>query len=192
MNGLLGFRERDFAGGQAKAARVGFGQSVMVTPLALASAYGAIANGGRLVRPRLVSAYQHPDGRIARSFPPVVVRRVLTPEVAAKMSECLAAVCEEGTGKGARIPGYTTAGKTGTAQKVVEGTRGYAPGKYVSSFIGYVPARNPRAVIAVVVNEPKNGYYGAQIAGPVFKAIGQRVLCYWKAPADRLGESDKF
>jgi cell division protein FtsI/penicillin-binding protein 2 len=101
------------------------------------------------------------------------------------LTDDLIDVVENGTGKGsANIPGYTVAGKTGTAQKVVPGQRGYASGKYVASFIGFLPAHNPRAVIYVVVDEPHGSYYGAQVAAPVFQAIGRRLMWYWNIPPD--------
>lgn len=183
--GTLGFGKEAVQGGQSKAARVAFGQSVMVSPLGLAAAYAAIANGGVLMRPRLVLAHQDAAGNTLRQFPPVPVRQVIRPEVAAHLRDYLAETVTSGTGrKTANVPGYTVAGKTGTAQKVVPGRRGYARDKHVASFIGFLPVKDPRAVICVVVDEPQGLYYGAQVAAPVFQAIARRLMWYWKVPPD--------
>ena len=184
MRGRLGFGADALAGGAPKAARVAFGQAVMVTPLGLAAAYGAIANGGELHSPRLILDFLDSSGRVVRQQKPASPRRVVSAETAALVRSYMEAVVTDGTGKVAKVPGYTVGGKTGTAQKVVEGRKGYAGGKYVASFIGFLPARNPQAVIAVVVDEPKGAYYGAQVAAPVFQRIAQRLMWYWKVPPD--------
>lgn len=153
-------------------ANVAFGQGVQVTPIALAAAYAAIANDGVYVKPRLLWNE------------PVHTQQVLAPEVAARMRQYLQAVVDEGTGKLARVRGYTVAGKTGTAQKVVPGRRGYAAGKYVASFVGFAPAEQPRIVVLVMVDEPRNGHYGGVVAAPAFARITERVLAYLGVPAE--------
>jgi len=152
-------------------ANVAFGQGIQVTPVGLASAYVAIANEGVYVKPRLL--LQEPIER----------RVVLSGETARRMRRYLQAVVEEGTGKWAQVRGYAVAGKTGTAQKVVPGRRGYAPGKYVASFVGFAPADDPRIVVLVVVDEPRNGYYGGTVAAPAFAKITERVLTYLGVPS---------
>ncbi len=184
MRGRLGFGADALEGGNPKAARVAFGQAVMVTPLGLAAAYGAIANGGELHRPRLIQDYLDSAGRPLRRETHTSPRRVVSAETADLVRSYMEAVVTDGTGKVAKVPGYTVGGKTGTAQKVVAGQKGYAGGKYVASFIGFLPAQNPQAVIAVVVDEPKGAYYGAQVAAPVFQRIAQRLMWYWKVPPD--------
>ncbi|MGC8666694.1 MAG: peptidoglycan D,D-transpeptidase FtsI family protein [Chthonomonadales bacterium] len=184
VRGRLGFGYEADRESLAKAARVAFGQSVSVTPLAMATAYAAIANGGILVGPRLVLEYRDPAGRTVRTNPPKAGKRVLTPEMAAYLRTLLEGVVASGTGTAAQVPGYTVAGKTGTAQKVVPGHRGYARDRYVASFIGFVPATKPRALIYVVVDEPHGAYYGAQVAAPVFQRIAQWLMWYWKVPPD--------
>ena len=99
------------------------------------------------------------------------------------MRQYLKAVVDEGTGRLADVKGYEVAGKTGTAQKVIPGRRGYAPGKYVASFVGFAPADNPRIVVLVVVDEPHNGYFGGVVAAPAFARITERVLAYLGVPA---------
>jgi cell division protein FtsI/penicillin-binding protein 2 len=150
---------------------VAFGQGLQVTPLGLAAAYAAIANDGVYVKPRLLLNE------------PVETRVVLSPEVARRMRDYLRAVVDEGTGKMAEVEGYDVAGKTGTAQKVIPGRRGYAPGKYVASFVGFAPADNPRIVVLVVMDEPRNGYFGGVVAAPAFARITERVLVYLGVPA---------
>jgi cell division protein FtsI/penicillin-binding protein 2 len=189
--GRLGFGAEAMAGGIAKTSRVAFGQSVMVTPLGMAMAYAAIANHGVLMKPRLVSAYYDGNGRLVKRFAPETVRQVIEPQTADYLAGLLQGVVEKGTGKAAAVPGYTVAGKTGTAQKVVPGQHGYAHGKYVASFIGSMPVKDPKALIYVVVDEPKGAYYGAQVAAPVFQAVGQRLLWYWKIPPDDPASLDK-
>jgi stage V sporulation protein D (sporulation-specific penicillin-binding protein) len=183
--GRLGLGEEAQRGGAAKVARVAFGQSVMVTPLGLATAYASIANDGVLMKPRLVQLFRDQTGKVVRRFAPEKVRQVISPQTAADLKTLLRAVVVSGTGKNCAVPGYTVAGKTGTAQKVGKGARGYSSGKYVASFIGFLPVSNPRAVIFVVMDEPRSGsYYGAQAAGPVFQRIAQQLMWYWKVTPD--------
>jgi cell division protein FtsI/penicillin-binding protein 2 len=191
MRGRLGFGSDPLAGGSPKAARVAFGQAVMVSPLGLAAAYGAIANGGRLCPPRLIQEYLNSSGQIVRKEKPTEPEQVATPETASLMREYLQAVVTDGTGKTARVPGYSVAGKTGTAQKVAKGSKSYSGGKYVASFFGFIPAKDPQAVIAVVIDEPKGAYYGAQVAAPVFQRIAQRLMWYWKVPPDHMDSAEK-
>lgn len=183
--GILGFGAEAERGGEGKLARVAFGQSVMVTPLALTAAYASFANDGLLMQPRLAMAYQDSEGRVTRAFDPKSVRRVMSPKTAETVRSMLEEVVISGTGrKVAKVPGYRVAGKTGTAQKALPGRRGYASGKYIASFIGFLPVSSPRAVICVVVDEPQGCYYGAQVAAPVFQAIAQKLMWYWKVPPD--------
>ncbi len=185
MRGRLGFGAGSDRGGVTKVSRVAFGQSVLVNPLAMAAAYAAVANNGILMKPRLIQSYEDSDGRVIRSFPPVKVRQAILPETSAYLRSLLELVVTNGTGKGkANVPGYRVAGKTGTAQKVVRGQAGYANGRYVASFIGFLPVSAPKAVIYVVVDEPTGVYYGAQVAAPIFQDIAQRLMWYWKVPPD--------
>ncbi|MEZ0325046.1 MAG: peptidoglycan D,D-transpeptidase FtsI family protein [Fimbriimonas sp.] len=154
-------------------AHVGFGQSITCTPLGLASAFSMLGNGGTLVPPRLIKKVGDEE------LPVGPGERILKEETVDKMVTCLESVIESdsGTGKDLRIPGYRLGGKTGTAQKVGSGVKGY-----VSNFIGFVPARNPRAVVLVMVNNPKKGYYGATVAGPAFKEIAKQVIRHFNIP----------
>jgi cell division protein FtsI (penicillin-binding protein 3) len=154
-----------------------FGQGVSVTPLQLVAAFGAIANGGTLMRPFLVRRIVAPTGEVLEENAPTPVRRVIRPETAHTATEVLRRVVEEkgGTGTKARIEGYPVAGKTGTAQKVIPGARGYS-GKFIGSFVGYLPAAAPRAVILVMIDEPTGRGFGGTVAAPVFQRIGLAVM----------------
>lgn len=185
QRGTLGEIPGGQRGDTYKVARVAFGQSVMVSPLALTSAYGCIANNGTLVPPRLVMAHQDTSGKTVKQFAPREGRQVIKPETAAILKSLLEEVILSGTGKNtANVPGYRAAGKTGTAQKVVRGVRGYS-GQFIASFIGFLPASDPKAVIYVMMDNPKGGkHYGSQVAAPVFKSIGQQLMWYWKVTPD--------
>ncbi|MEW6771373.1 MAG: stage V sporulation protein D [Bacillota bacterium] len=163
-------------------ATMSIGQSVAVTPIQLVTAAAAIANGGELVRPHVVRTIKSPDGKVVQEIKPERVRRVISAETARELVKLLENVILKGTGVNAYLDGYRTAGKTGTAQ-VVGPNGGYVPGKYVSSFVGFAPADDPRLVTLVVVWEPQGGvYFGSQVAAPVFKAVMQDALRYLGVP----------
>lgn len=153
------------------------GQEVAVTPIQLISAISAVANDGIMVKPKILKSVQSKDGEIIKSYPSQEVRRVISTETAQSLKEILVGAVEKGTGKMAKVPGYKTAGKTGTAQKTrPEG--GYYKGKYVSSFIGFVPASQPLISILVVLNEPYPRYFGGTVCAPVFREIATEALRY--------------
>jgi cell division protein FtsI/penicillin-binding protein 2 len=158
-------------------ATISFGQGISTTPLAMIRAYAAIANGGLLLRPRIVRAVYNPDGTPAYTYGPEIERRVISQETARILRGYLRSVVVRGTGKGhAEVPGYTTAGKTGTAQMVENGY--YAAGAYVASFIGYVPADKPKFVILVKVEKPRGIYYGGTVAAPVFAELARIAMLH--------------
>jgi len=154
--------------------RVPMGQSVAVTHLQMVMAVAALGNGGRLMRPMLVSRLLEQDGRLFVQYHPVMVRQAVSEATARQMVRAMKTVVSaEGTAPKAQLEHYTVAGKTGTAEK--PGRYGYLPGKYVASFMGFFPADDPEVCISVVLDEPKHGYYGGAKAGPVFKRIAERV-----------------
>jgi stage V sporulation protein D (sporulation-specific penicillin-binding protein) len=158
-------------------ATISFGQGISTTPLAMARAYAAIANGGLLMRPRIVRALFNADGTPAYTYGPEVERRVISAKTAEILRGYLRSVVVRGTGNPtAHVPGYTTAGKTGTAQMVENGY--YAPGAYVASFIGYVPAEKPQFVILVKVERPQGIYYGSTVAAPVFATLARIAMLH--------------
>jgi cell division protein FtsI (penicillin-binding protein 3) len=172
-------------------ANISFGHGIAVTPIQLAAAYGAIANGGILKKPLLVKSIRRAGEERPMEFQAEEVRRVLSAQDAATMRLMLAAATEEGsTGTSARIPGYHVAGKTGTAQKVDTVHGGYIKNAYISSFSGFVPASNPRFVIFVAVDNPKKAYYGSQVSAPVFSRIAQYLVRRAGLPPVLIDESN--
>ena len=158
------------------------GQEVSVTALQLVSAFGAVANGGTLMQPRIVRATFDAEGREVRRFAPTPVRQVISPETARTLTRILVRVVESGTGHNAAIPGYEVAGKTGTAQKLDPATRRYSRSPGVLSFVGWAPADEPRFVMLVTLDEPKNEIWGSEAAAPIFSAIGRGILRYLEVP----------
>ncbi len=155
--------------------RIPMGYEVAATNLQMALAYGAIANGGKRMEPRIIKAVVDRDNRVVLQFLPKVVCQAIQPEAAEKMVEALrGVVSDQGTAEGAQVPGYEVAGKTGTARKVVQGD--YAKDKYRASFIGFLPAEKPEFLVSIMVDEPKGKvYYGGLVAGPAFKNIATQV-----------------
>jgi cell division protein FtsI/penicillin-binding protein 2 len=165
-------------------AQIPFGQGVAVTRLQMVMAVAAIANDGWLMRPMLVSRLDNRDGSVVQKYEPQRVRQVISDATDKEMLKALKTVASpEGTAPGAAMKDYTVAGKTGTAQKVENGT--YVHGKYVSSFIGFFPADDPQVCISIVMDEPREGYYGGQVCGPVFKEIAERCASYLNIPPDQ-------
>jgi len=154
-----------------------FGQGIAVTPVQMAAAFGAIANDGVLMRPYVVRRVVGPGGHVLQQHEPAVVRRVVSARTARTVTTLLRRVVEErgGTGTRARLDDFPVAGKTGTAQKVDPTTGGYSS-KRIASFAGFVPADAPRAVIVVVIDEPRTNSYGGVVAAPVFREIAAAVL----------------
>src|SRR5581483_8441523 len=158
-------------------ATISFGHGISTTPLALARAYCAIANGGILLRPRILDAIEDATGKVVYRYGPEIERRVISEHTAAILRRYLRAVVVRGTGREtAKVPGYTTAGKTGTAQ-VVENGR-YLSGAYVASFVGMIPAQQPRYVILVKVERPQGSIYGSDVAAPVFAALARAAMLH--------------
>jgi len=169
---------------EIRLANVAFGQGVQVTALQLAMAYAAIANGGTLMKPLLVKEITNSKGQVKYSAQPQPVRRVVSEQTARLLTQFLRTVVDKGTGKTAKILGYTVAGKTGSAQKARTNGRGYEPGKFIASFVGFFPATHPRYLILAVLDEPKGTHWGATVAAPVFKAVGERLARMQGIPED--------
>lgn len=159
------------------AGTIAFGQGISVSAVQLITATSAIANGGILMKPHLVQAVTDTNGQIIKKIEPAPVRRVISSETARTIRQMMKEVVTTGgTGVNAALEGYAVCGKTGTAQKTEHGA--YARGKYVSTFIGFVPADHPEAVILVIVDEPQKRYYGGTVAAPAFKRIALETLGY--------------
>jgi cell division protein FtsI/penicillin-binding protein 2 len=158
-------------------AQIPMGQGIAVTRLQMAMAMCAIANDGVLMRPMLVNRLEDEDGNVIVRYSPQPVRRIICEAADKEMIEALKTVVSpEGTAVKAALEHYTVAGKTGTAQKVEGGE--YVHGKYIASFIGFFPADDPQLCISIVLDQPREGYYGGQVAGPVFKEIAERAANY--------------
>lgn len=160
---------------------IGFGQGISTTALQLLTAASALANDGMLVPPHVVRMVRDREGRVVRAVSPQPARRVVTPETARAVLRMMVRTVEDGTGKLAAIPGYTVAGKTGTAQKPAP-DGGYLVGRYIASFLGFVPVPDPRLAILVVLDEPRGAYFGGAVAAPVFREIASRTLWYLRVP----------
>ena len=162
-------------------ATISFGQGVSLSTIQLASALSAVANGGNLMKPYLVEQILDDGGKQVQKFEPQIVRRVISPETAQKLTKMMETVTGEGgTGTKAALDGYRVAGKTGTAQKVDPVTRAYSPSKRIGSFVGFVPADKPKLTIAVIIDEPQGVKYGGVVAAPAFRGIAQNSLAYLK------------
>ena len=156
-------------------ASLAMGYEISATSLQLALAYGAIANGGVLMRPSLVREIRDPSGRLVRRFDPIPVRRVISEEVAEAVRGVLEEVVRDGTGTLASMARFAVAGKTGTARLAVNGR--YAPGRHRASFVGFAPADDPRLVILTRLEDPQGGvYYGGAIAAPTSQATLKAAL----------------
>jgi cell division protein FtsI (penicillin-binding protein 3) len=164
-------------------ASLAIGYEVAVTPLQMALAYGAIANGGVLLEPRLVREVRSRDGRVERTNPPRVIRRAISAEIAAALRDVLIDAVEQGTGRAAALGPFEVAGKTGTARLTEHGR--YRPGAYISSFAGFFPARAPQLVFIVKLTEPRGDYFGGLAAAPVTRATLEAALATRSTPLDR-------
>jgi cell division protein FtsI (penicillin-binding protein 3) len=159
-------------------ATMSIGQEISVTAVQMVTAFAAVANGGRLMQPQIIRAVLDAHGREIRSFEPRTVRQVISPETARTLTEMMVNVVANGTGRHAAIAGYDVAGKTGTAQKLDPATRRYSRAPGVLSFVGFVPADDPRLAMIVLLDEPKNEKWGSEAAAPMFAAIGREALRY--------------
>src|SRR2546428_5289667 len=151
------------------------GQEVGVTPLQMATAYSVLANGGTLVKPHLLRELRAPDGTVLFQAKPET-RPALKPETTEALRGMFEGVTLHGTAKKAQLDGYTAAGKTGTAQKVDPRTHAYSATKFIGSFVGFAPVKNPAVVIIVVIDEPLGSYHGGDVAAPVFREIAEQIL----------------
>jgi cell division protein FtsI (penicillin-binding protein 3) len=173
--------------------RIPFGQEFSATPIQLITAFAAIANDGKLVRPKILRGVLDGQGRVAADLvEPEVVGQAVDPETAHTMiNRVLVGVVEQGTGKACQIPGYRVFGKTGTAQKIDPETGQISHTRYIGSFLGGAPAEDPRVVVLVSVNEPDHslGYYGGTVAAPAVKKILEQTLEYLGVPPTHVAPS---
>jgi len=160
---------------------ISMGQEVSVTPIQMVTVFSAIANGGILFQPRIVHDVFLKDQHEA--LPPAGGHRVISARTAEMMRQILAAVVDHGTGKPAQLGGYTSAGKTGTAQKI-DSHGAYSNSQFVASFIGFAPVTHPAVTILVAIDSPVGAHYGTDVAAPVFRSIAEQTLGYLNVPQD--------
>jgi cell division protein FtsI (penicillin-binding protein 3) len=180
--------------GPVETATMSFGQGMTATPLQIATAYAAIANGGIWYRPHIMRRVLQPDGQPAQEAR-VEGHRVIAPSLAQTMETMLRAVTQKGgTAEKLAVPGYQFAGKTGTAQKVDPMTRHYSVDKWASSFVGFAPLHDPRLVIYVMIDEPQGTHYGSLVAGPVWQEVMIDALRWLGVPPTeplQVADADK-
>lgn len=187
VQGLLK-RPDDWSGTSLTSIAIGY--EVDVTPLQLATAYAALANGGLLVQPHVVSERRDVTGSVTWRARQDSVRRALSEQTARKLLPAFERVVNEGTAKQAVVEGLPIAGKTGTARKVSGGS--YAPGAYRASFVGFFPADDPKVVLAVVLDEPRTSWYGGSAAAPIFQRTAKRWIATFPEIAQRLSAPDSL
>jgi len=164
---------------------ISMGQEIGISPVQLVGIMSTMANDGVWVAPRIVATTTEPH-QAPQTFvyQPAVERRVISPMTAAQMRQMLEGVVLHGTGKKAALVGYTSAGKTGTAQRVDPNTHAYSKTKYIASFAGFAPVNNPAVTVAVILDSPEGLHQGGQVSAPVFARITQQILSYLNVPRD--------
>ncbi|MEE8431456.1 MAG: penicillin-binding protein 2 [Candidatus Desulfatibia sp.] len=169
---------------------IAFGQGISVSALQLITAVSAIANGGILMKPYIVQAVTDRNGGLIATFGPQTIRRAVSATTASAIARIMQTVIAKGgTGIKAALEGYSAGGKTGTAQKIDENGE-YAKGKYMASFVGFAPAEKPEVAILVVIDEPREKYYGGVVAAPAFRKIAHKTLNYMGIPPEN--KTDKL
>ncbi|MBI4363307.1 MAG: hypothetical protein HY545_00455, partial [Candidatus Doudnabacteria bacterium] len=165
-------------------ATAAFGQGITVTPLQLIAAYTAIANEGKMMKPYIVSKVVHPDGSEQEAYPQEL-GQIIDSKVSATLSAMLVNVVENGHGKRAAVKGYYIAGKTGTAQVAYKDRSGYDPSKNIGTFVGFGPVDDPRFLMLVKVDDPKDVRFAESTAAPAFGSIADFILHYYQIPPSR-------
>ncbi|MCL6604120.1 MAG: stage V sporulation protein D [Paenibacillus sp.] len=179
--------------GPVELATTAFGQGVSVTPIQQIAAVSAAINGGNLYKPHVAKAWINPDtGKMVSEIKPELVKQVISEETSRKVREALESVVAKGTGRPAFIDGYRVGGKTGTAQKVINGR--YSPTEHIVSFIGFAPADDPQIVVYTAVDNPKGIQFGGVVAAPIVQNILEDSLHYMKVPerSDQLPKTYKL
>lgn len=165
-----------------------FGQAIAVTPIQMISAINCIANKGVPVNPTILKRVFTGENKLVREYTaPKQGKQVISTEIAEKIVQMMKQTVDRdgGTGTAARIPGYSVAGKTGTAEKADQFGKGYIKNEYVASFVGFVPANQPKLSILVILDTPRYGMYGGTVAAPVFKEVAEAILYYMNISPDR-------
>lgn len=161
---------------------IAFGHEVAVTALQMAMAYGAVANGGMLMKPAIIKEIRDYKNDVVEKFKPYVIRQVMPPHIAQQMTKMFIKVVEDGTGTQAKMENVTVAGKTGTAQKPLAGGAGYSQTAYIASFVGFCPAEGARLLVHVAIDEPWPVHSGGSVAAPAVKKMLDRIMKVRKQP----------
>lgn len=180
QKGIIPQRVEDIS--DVNLATMSYGHSVAVTPIQMINAISAVANNGNLMTPHIVKAITDDDGNLIEEYKPEIRRQVISESTSKTILEMLEKTVTEGTGTKSFIPGYRVGGKTGTAEKIIDGK--YVSGKYISSFGGVAPVDNPRIAVLVIVDEPTGIYYGGTVAGPYAKMVIENTLEYLSVPRE--------
>jgi len=176
---ISGIAKEPRAWSKISIAAIPIGQEVGVTALQLVNAISVIANGGQLMKPFIIKEIRDKYGETIKKFQPTMIRKAISLDTGARAKKILTGVIEEGTGKLAKVEGFSAAGKTGTAQKL-EPNGAYSHNKFIASFIGFAPVDDPVIAIVVIVDEPRPYYFGGVVSAPVFKNVARDVLRYLK------------
>ncbi len=161
-------------------ATLSYGHGIAVTPIQLITAVSAISNGGDLLKPRLVRQVLNNEGDVIKEFKTETIRKVISKETSDTMLSLMETVISDGSGANSYIPGYRIGGKTGTAQKIIDGR--YRQGKYIGSFVAVAPIEDPKIALLVVVDEPSGTYYGGSVAAPAAREIFEDTFNYLEIP----------
>ena len=172
-------------------ATMSIGQGSAVTPLQMVQAFGALANGGKMMKPHIIKSIMNPDGSTFREAQDIEQGQPIPESIAKQITDILEKEVSEGGGHKAYVEGYQFAGKTGTAQKLDAEHGGYLNGRYIASFIGYGPVEDAHFVALVVIDDPQGTYYGSQIAAPVFQDVMSQLVRYYKLSPTRSKHNDK-
>jgi stage V sporulation protein D (sporulation-specific penicillin-binding protein) len=167
-------------------ATLSYGHGIAVTPIQMINAISVVGNGGNLMTPHIVKGLADDEGNVVEIFEPEVRRQVISETTANELLDMLELTVLEGTGRKAYVPGYRIGGKTGTAQKIIEGR--YVDGKYISSFGGLAPVDDPQVAVLVIVDEPTGIYYGGTVAGPPAASVIESTLTYLEVPREYTDE----
>ncbi len=172
-------------------ATMSIGQGIAVTPLQMVQAFGALANGGKMMKPHIIKSIVNPDGSIFKEAKDVEQGQPIPESIAKQITDILEKEVSEGGGHKAYVEGYQFAGKTGTAEKLDAEHGGYLNGRYIASFIGYGPVEDAHFVALVVIDDPQGTFYGSQIAAPVFQDVMSQLVRYYKLSPTRSKHNDK-
>ncbi len=171
---VKGFLKKPNKWSEVSEAFMSFGYEISVTPIQLAAAYCSLVNGGILYKPLIVEKEVDHNGRVILQNEPVQIRRVISENTSSELRKLMVGVVEKGTGKNAQIDYMKIGGKTGTSQRIVDGS--YSKKDYNSSFVGFFPADNPKIVCLILVNSPDVGRYGGLVAAPIFKNVAEKII----------------